>query len=58
MNEIFCICDYHWIWYLIGFLFAPKIVIAVFVCQYLPVSIVCKIGISLLAFLSHIKVNK
>ncbi len=42
--------NYHWIWYIFGFLIVPRITLAVLVCQYLPISLVAKIFISFMAF--------
>jgi hypothetical protein len=38
----FNIHNYHWIWYIIGFIFAPKIVLLVLMSVYLPISITLK----------------
>ncbi len=42
--------DYHWIWYVLGFLFAPRVVLAVFLCVYLPIGLPIKIIACILAF--------
>lgn len=54
---MFNIYDYHWVWYLLGFFVAPKIVLAVLVCQYLPVGLAWKIVLMVIAVLSGMEVK-
>jgi len=35
--------NYHWVWYILGFLFSPRITLAVLLTVYCPVSIWLKI---------------
>lgn len=49
-NKMFNIMDYHWVWYILGFLFSPRITLAVLVCIYLPVDLIIKIVAIIVAF--------
>ena len=52
---------YHWVWYMLGFLFAPRITLAVVFSVYAPIGLVLKIIIWLLALgsscSSKVKIN-
>ena len=51
MENLFCIYDYHFIWYIVGFLFVPRVTLAILVCLYLPVALPIKIVAIVLGFL-------
>ena len=51
IENIFSIHHYHFIWYILGFIFAPRVTLAVLVSVYLPLSLVWKIIIWVLAFM-------
>lgn len=51
------IYDYHWVWYLLGFIFEPRITLAVLICLYLPVTLTIKIFACVLAFIIPAKVK-
>jgi hypothetical protein len=42
---------YHWVWYILGFLFAPRITLAVLASVYLPIDLGFKILIWILAII-------
>jgi len=39
----FCLHDYHWVWYIIGFTLSPRLVLAILVSFYVPISISLKV---------------
>jgi hypothetical protein len=41
--------NYHWVWYTLGFLFAPRITLAVIASVYLPIALGWKILIWFIA---------
>ena len=43
MDNIFCLHDYHWIWYIIGFTITPRLTLAIIVSVYAPVALWLKL---------------
>ena len=57
MENLFCIYDYHFVWYMLGFLFAPRLTLAILTCLYLPVALSIKIIAIILGIITTIKVK-
>jgi hypothetical protein len=51
------IYDYHWIWYILGFLFAPRMTLAILACLYLPIVMSIKIIILILGCCINISIG-
>jgi len=53
--NVFSIYNYHWIWYILGFLFAPQLTLIILVCVYLPISVTFKTTLVILYLLMNSK---
>ena len=57
LMNTFSIYDYHWFWYLLGFLAAPRITLAVLFSVYCPVAIGWKIAAWFIAIATGVRVG-
>lgn len=57
LSCLFSIHDYHWFWYIIGFLGLPKITLAVLLSVYCPVAIGWKIIAWIIAVASSVRIG-
>ncbi len=49
---MFDLHNYHFIWYIIGFLFAPRVTLAIIVSVYTPIALWLKICMWIIIFFS------